>query len=220
MFKALYYTRKALNSKPENKVPYVLKTIESFGLKRFNKEKERFLSVKQNKNILKFNLKDLLSDYDNLKKLPDGSLGKEFYYKMYNNEIDFARFLLQTKSYSSSYESREIILHDLYHLLFEYNTTQNGEFSAVYTQYLQGGYDGLKVISLYGLIFVIIKNPKKIFKALRLIKEVKKRQLGLKVKDYPFEYNLATPIKFVREEIGIQPMNNFLKSAMKEGHND
>lgn len=205
-------TQKAVN---EDKVFWVLKTIESAGFKRFNKEKNRFLKKKVNQELLKLNLKEMLSDLEALKKLPEKSFGKEFAKQLEDNKVDYARFLLQTKNYKDGYEAREVILHDIYHFLFEYNISRNGEFAAVYTQYLQGGFDGLKFISVYGLLIRLLGNPSKFIEGLKLKREVKKRQEGLQVRDYPFEYNLATPLQKVKEEIGIKPMSKFLRSAMR-----
>lgn len=225
LFRALNQYRQIRTANEADRLRYVFGTVAAMGSERYNSTRSTYLSSPLFCELIQHEpgLTDKLESTDYLSTMPQGSLGQAMYELKQSKDVDYVKFLseyegagLQTTNDGllKKYNNRERDLHDLIHILFDYERTRFGEAATILTQYWQGGPSGFAVIAYAGVIRYAFVRPRYLPLVLRAIYGVWKRQRGTDIRSYQFEFSLEKPLWQVRKEIGIKPKSSALEQVL------
>jgi ubiquinone biosynthesis protein Coq4 len=206
---------------PSERPNVVFNYISMFGQKRYEKNRDVFLSSPVNVLRLtrKKNLSDCLENYKNLSTCPKGSFGRAFFEFMSAEEVDYAKFLSNYQKNQPSglveetplaglmkeHHRWEKDVHDIIHVVFGYSRSRFGEGATIATHYFQGGAAGMIVLFLFGSVRVVYKRPSALLTMIRVWIDIYWRQRGVDLRSYPFEDNLEKPLEEIRLALGVRP---------------
>lgn len=176
-----------------------------FGTKRYRKTRADFLSNPNTAALLERDktLSDIMSNYKDLRKHKEGTLGKEIYEFMQSEEVDYAKAVADFGGFTDGYDSRERDMHDIIHVVFGYSRSRFGEGATIATHYWQGNFFGLAFIVFVGLARQMLIQPSAAKVMYLAIRDVYKRQKGINFHSYVFEDNLTKDIDVIRKELRI-----------------
>ena len=176
-----------------------------FGTKRYRKTRADFLSNPNTAALLERDktLSDIMSNYKDLRKHKEGTLGKEIYEFMQSEEVDYAKAVADFGGFTDGYDSRERDMHDIIHVVFGYSRSRFGEGATIATHYWQGNFFGLAFIVFVGLARQMLIQPSAAKVMYLAIRDVYKRQKGINFHSYVFEDNLTKDIDIIRKELRI-----------------
>jgi ubiquinone biosynthesis protein Coq4 len=223
---ALNQFRKIRTAPESDRLKYVFGAVRAMGDKRVDKTRNRYLCDKRFCALLTAHprLSDIISDTNSLEKMPEGSLGQRLFEYLQDDQVDYAKYLSEYKNAGLGktagelnylYNARERDLHDIFHIVFDYERTRFGEMATIATQYWQGGSSGFGLIMFAGVIRYMFVRPRKSLWVLRALYNVWHRQRGTDLRVYPFEQNLEKPLWLVRKELGVKPKSYALKVVLK-----
>ena len=203
--KALYHWSRIRKDAQIDRPKRIFKILSLFGTKRYRKTKTNFLSNPSNAALLKRDktLSDIMSNYKNLGKHKEGTLGKEIYKFMQSEEVDYAKAVVDFGGFTDGYDSRERDMHDIIHVVFGYSRSRFGEGATIATQYWQGSFFGLAFIVFVGLARQMLIQPSAAKVMYLAIRDVYKRQKDINLHSYVFEDNLTKDIDIIRKELRI-----------------
>ena len=203
--KALYHWSRIRKDAPIDRPKRIFKILSLFGTKRYRKTRANFLSNPSNAALLKRDktLSDIMSNYKNLGKHKEGTLGKEIYKFMQSEEVDYAKAVADFGGFTDGYDSRERDMHDIIHVVFGYSRSRFGEGATIATHYWQGNFFGLAFIVFVGLARQMLIQPSAAKVMYLAIRDVYKRQKGINFHSYVFEDNLTKDIDIIRKELRI-----------------
>ena len=203
--KALYHWSRIRKDAPIDRPKRIFKILSLFGTKRYRKTRANFLSNPSNAALLKRDktLSDIMSNYKNLGKHKEGTLGKEIYKFMQSEEVDYAKAVADFGGFTDGYDSRERDMHDIIHVVFGYSRSRFGEGATIATHYWQGNFFGLAFIVFVGLARQMLIQPFAAKVMYLAIRDVYKRQKGIYFHSYAFEDNLTKDIDVIRKELRI-----------------
>ena len=225
LFRALNQYRQIRTANESDRLRYVFGTVAAMGADRYNSTRATYLSSPLFCELIQRepSLTNLIDDNDYLSTMPQGSLGQAIYELKQSDDVDYAKFLTQYEGAGlqttndglfKTYNNRERDLHDLIHILFDYERTRFGEAATILTQYWQGGPAGFAVIAYAGVFRYAFVRPRYILLVLRAIYGAWKRQRGTDIRSYQFEFNLEKPLWQVRKEIGIKCKSRALDQVL------
>jgi len=203
--KAIYYFNKLRKDKPEDKPKTVSKIINLFSTKRYFKKRAKFFSNPENIKLLERDKTLYLSikEYKQFSNYKEGTLGKEIYNFLKNEDVDYAKIIADLSEFNDEYAKREKSMHDIIHIIFGYDFSRFGEGATIITDYWQGNSFGLAFVTLLAIVRQSILKPSAAPIMFTALKDVYKRQQGINIHLYPFEDNLKKDINQIRKELRI-----------------
>lgn len=203
--KALYHWSRIRKDAPINRPKRIFKILSLFGTTRYRKTRADFLSNPNTAALLERDktLSDIMSNYKDLGKHKEGTLGKEIYEFMQSEEVDYAKAVADFGGFTDGYDSRERDMHDIIHVVFGYSRSRFGEGATIATHYWQGNSFGLAFIVFVGLARQMLIQPSAAKVMYLAIRDVYKRQKGINFHSYVFEDNLTKDIDIIRKELRI-----------------
>jgi len=203
--KAVYHCIKLKTDTHDNKPKRLFTILSLVGNKRYLKTRQKFLANPNTASLLKEDktLSILMADYIKFKDYKEGTLGKELYNFLKDEEIDYTKFVTDYGNFTDEYDKRERDMHDIIHIIFGYSRSRFGEGATIATHYWQGNYFGLALVMFIGVIRQAITKPSTAKITLTGFMDAYKRQKGIDLHSYPFEYNFKKDINKIRAELGI-----------------
>jgi ubiquinone biosynthesis protein COQ4 len=167
---------------------------------------------------------DRLEDWETLKALPTGTLGRAYYEFMESEHLSAAGLakvstIPQSDDDSIRFRERNRDMHDLLHIVTGYGRDPLGEASLVAFSYAQSRQRGLAVIALFAARRISQARPGKPIR--RVVFEGYRRGRRAKwLVGADWEALLSRPVEEIREQYAVPPAHYYPKVIAAIGDSD